>query len=226
MKKWTTLLLTAALVCTLSACGGGRDRARDEEPSEQGEETGKEMDEAEEEEANQNQDVQMPDNSGAQVSLPMPSVTYKVAGKNIYVDVPYWQEIEKGYTRLFTLHGERYVAVSTDKNNTAASLEEAHNLAFEKFKGNIQTESYVNFLNIEEESTETINGIEVYKYEGTVNCGHDTVYDAYVIGYSFIMDGIPCNITGSVIDQAQDAEMIDEMRLTVEAMIQTVRSEQ
>ena len=42
MKKWTTLLLTAALVCTLSACGGGRDRARDEEPSEQGEETGKE----------------------------------------------------------------------------------------------------------------------------------------------------------------------------------------
>lgn len=44
--------------------------------------------------------------------------------------------------------------------------------------------------------------------------------------YSFIMNGIPCNVIGSVIDKSQSPEMIAEMKATVEAMIKTVRSEQ
>ena len=92
-------------------------------------------------------------------------------------------------------------------------------------KKNIQNYSYVNSLTVKNDSTETVNGVEVYKYEGTVNCGKDTIYDAYVIGYSFIMDGVPCTITGSVIDQAQSQDMIDEIKATVEAMIKTLRSE-
>lgn len=153
------------------------------------------------------------------------SYTYKVSGKNIYVDAPNWQEINKGFTQLYILHGQKYVAVTAEKNNSTTDLNEAHQFAFEKFKQNIQNYSYVNSLNVTKNSKETVNGVEVYKYEGTLNCGKDTVYDAYVIGYSFIMDGVPCNITGSVIDQEQPDEMIKEVKLIVESMIKTLRSE-
>lgn len=158
------------------------------------------------------------------VSVDLP-LTHKVSGKNIYVDAPNWQEIDKGFTKLYILHGEKYVAITAEKNNTATDLTKAHDYAFEKFKQNIQNYSYVNSLNVTKDSEETINGIEVYKYEGTLNCGKDTVYNAYVIGYSFIMDGVPCTITGSVINQEQKDEMIKEVKSTVESMIKTLRSE-
>lgn len=158
----------------------------------------------------------------AKVDLPL---THKVSGKNIYVDAPNWQEIDKGFTKLYILHGEKYVAITAEKNNTTTDLDKAHEYAFAKFKQNIQNYSYVNSLNVTKNSKETVNGVEVYKYEGTLNCGKDTVYDAYVIGYSFIMDGVPCTITGSVVDKTQPDEMIKEVKSTVEAMIKTLRTE-
>lgn len=150
---------------------------------------------------------------------------HKVPGKNIYIDVPNYQEIERGYTRLFIVHDQKYVAVTANKKGDASSLTAAHASAFDKFKQSIQDDSYVNSLNITKESTETINGIEFYKYEGTLNCGHDTIYDAYTAGFSFVLDGVACNVTGSVVDQEQPEEMIEEIRSVVEAMIPTVRSE-
>lgn len=153
------------------------------------------------------------------------SSSYKVPGKNIVVNAPDYQAIENGFTKLYILNGERYVAVTADVNTKVNSTKEAHDAAFAFFKNAIQNYSYVNSLNIKKDSTETINGIEVYKYEGTLNCGHDTIYDAYVIGYSFIMDNTPCTITGSVINQSQPQEQIDEIKDIVEAMIQSLRSE-
>lgn len=169
---------------------------------------------------NQTEENKKPQES-VNVDLPL---TYKVSGKNIYVNAPNWQEIDKGFTKLYILHGQRYIAVTAEKSNTTTDLSQAHQYAFEKFKQNIQNYSYVNTLNVNKDSKETINGIEVYKYEGTVNCGRDTVYDAYVIGYSFIMDGVPCTITGSVIDENQPGEMIEEVKSIVESMIKTVRN--
>lgn len=171
------------------------------------------------------------------------SNSYKVPGKKIVINVPNWQEMEKGFTELYILHGLKYVAVTAETTSVVTTVEEAHTKAFEKFKQNIQNYSYVNSLTVKTSSKETINGIEVYKYEGTLNCAldysnRDNSYDAYVIGYSFIMDGVPCNITGSVI--AEDGkiyqkngeqvtvnyeEEVSEMKSTVEAMIKTLRSE-
>lgn len=151
------------------------------------------------------------------------SDSYKVPGKNIVIDVPDYQPMEKGFTKLYILHGVKYVAVTANKNETETKLMKAHEVAFEKFKENIQNYSYVNSISIKNEKKENVNGVEVYRYEGTLNCGRDTVYDAYVVGYSFIMDGVPCTITGSVIEQSQSEEMISEIRDTVDAMIKTLR---
>ena len=156
--------------------------------------------------------------------------TFKVPGKSIFVDVPNYQEIDKGFTKLFILNGERYVAITYDKNSNASSVEEAHSLTYEIFKDNIQNYSYVNSLEIKKDSTETINGIQLYKFVGNFNCAldysnRDNAYDAFAIGYSFIMDGIPCSIIGSVINQGQSEKDISEVTELVEAMIKTLRSE-
>lgn len=170
------------------------------------------------------------ENSNSTVDDSLLSYTFKVPGKSIFVDVPNYQEIDKGFTKLFILNGERYIAITYDKNSSASSLEEAHNLAFGIFKDNIQNYSYVNSLTTTSESNETINGIQVYKYVGKLNCAldfsnRDNSYDAYAIGYSFIMDGIPCSIIGSVINQNQVDKDINEVTNIVEAMIKTLRSE-
>lgn len=156
--------------------------------------------------------------------------TYKVPGKSIYIDVPNYQEMEKGYTELFIVHGEKYVAITANKGGDVASLNAAHEGAIDKFITNIQNYSYVNKLNSKTTSTETINGIEVLKYEGTLECAldynnRDNSYEAYAIGYSFVLDEVPCTIIGSVINESQDKELINEIKTNVEAMIQTLRSE-
>ena len=49
-------------------------------------------------------------------------------------------------------------------------------------------------------------------------------YELYTIGYSFVMDGIPCSIEGTVLDESQPENMINQVKDTVNAMAQTVRN--
>lgn len=218
MKKVIMLLLAFVMVFTFTSCGEEKVENKPNgntstvEPSTSSEQT------------------QTENTSSNNEGKNLLTNSYKVPGKNIVVDVPNYQEMEKGFTQLYILHGERYVAVTAHKNASVTSVGEAHDSAFEKFKENIQNYSYVNSLNISNEKTETVNGVEVYRYEGTVSCALDVndranAYDAYVIGYSFIMDNVPCTITGSVINQSQDSAQIEEIKSVVEQMIKTLRSE-
>ena len=214
MKKLHAILLVVLMMFVLVACGGNTDENTDTNVDNK-------ISNVNDTSTNDNNE-ELDSDDEAKITF---SNSYKVPGKNIVIDVPDYQEMEKGFSQLYILNGEKYVAVTAAKNSSATDLTTAHNDAFEKFKENIQNYSYVNSLNVKEEKTETINGVEVYRYEGTMNCGKDTVYDAYAVGYSFIMDGVPCTITGSVINQEQSQEMIDEIRDTVDAMIKTLRSE-
>lgn len=212
MKRLLSLIIAMFMMLTMVACGNQSDEGG-ETPN---------VDNSQTQSQTENDTTKDEPSNDNKVTL---AYAYKVSGKNIVVDVPNYQEINKGFTQLYIMHGQKYVAITAAKNSSATDLNTAHDDAFAKFKENIQNFSYVNSLTVKNDSTETVNGVEVYKYEGTVNCGKDTIYDAYVIGYSFIMDGVPCTITGSVIDQAQSQDMIDEIKATVEAMIKTLRSE-
>lgn len=212
MKKLLCLITVIFLLLSMTACGN----------STQEENNNPSVNNSQSQTTNSEETNNEKDDDSNKITF---TYSYKVPGKNIVIDVPNYQEMEKGFTQLYILHGEKYVAVTAAKNSTATELSVAHEDAFEKFKENIQNYSYVNSLTVTQDATETINGIEVYKYEGTMNCGKDTIYDAYVIGYSFVMDGVPCTVTGSVINQEQPADMIAEMKATVEAMIKTLRSE-
>ena len=47
---------------------------------------------------------------------------------------------------------------------------------------------------------------------------------AYVVGYTFIIDKIPCNITGVVTEKEQNEESIQEIKSLVDEMARTVRN--
>lgn len=207
MKKISIIVLTLSLIMCLASCGNKENRKNDNNLTILTTQSG----------------VRTNPNSNDNTLIEL-SNSYKVPGKEIVVNVPNYQEIEKGFTQLYILHGEQYVAITAEKNTRVSNLDEAHEVAFNKFKDNIQNYSYVNSIKIKESKNRVINNIDTYRYEGILNCGHDTLYDAYVIGYSFIMDDVPCTIIGSVINQEQSQPQIDEIRDIIEAMINSLRS--
>ena len=53
---------------------------------------------------------QVKDNTNNNTDSSLLSGTYKVPLKNIYVDVPNYQEIEQAFTEFFIVHYSKYVA--------------------------------------------------------------------------------------------------------------------
>lgn len=225
MKRLAAIILAGVMLLGLTACedgdkksgnGAGEPTEVDVKITDKAAETTKEAEETEVAEDNE-------------LFREWP---HRIAGKSaegIFIDVPYWHEIEKGYTFLFILSGVEYVAVSwtpdyRDDDSIISSLSTVHEKTFEKFKAGIQNHSNVNSLTVTTESTETINGMEVYRYEGILNTDDSKIQEVYAVGYSFVFEGMPINVIGSVIDPEQDQEMIDELRTIVDAMIPTIRT--
>lgn len=212
MKKTLTILIALTMLLSVSACGNSESQ----KPTDS---------------AISSSQVSQTEGSSetvAQSSSTKLSGTYNVPLKAIYVDVPNYQEIEEGYTELFIIHDSRYVAVTADRrNDTAKSAKEAHDPAFLKLKQNMQNyEGGINDITITKDEETTINGIDMYLFEGTINYGTDTKFDGYAKGCAFVLDGIPCEIVGSVIDKSQSQDLIDEISEIVDEMTQTVRSEE
>ena len=214
MKRIICLLLTVLMTLLLAACGESGDPTQAHPDATQSGQKPVSTERTTEEA------IGRPSGNAELVNV------YEVAGKEIYINVPNWQKIDQGYTKIFIINGQKYVAVTCEMDSEGTAFEDAHDVAFAEFKHCIQNYSYVNSLTAEKEEDLTVNGIKVRRFEGKLNCGHDTVYDAYAVGYSFIMDGVACNVTGSVIDQDQPQAEIDAMRELVDAMIQTLRSQE
>jgi hypothetical protein len=216
MKRMFMIVLCLSMLVSLCSCGNTEETKKTEPKSAGSPTTAQAQEDTNAKQTETNE-------SESKVEL---ADTRKIPLMNIYYDYPNWHFMGKANTDLYILSGIRYVSFTVnDDDMNISTLEEAHQMAFEDFIVDIQNQSFVNSLSVVTDSTETINGIDVYKFEGTLNCGHDTVYDAFVIGYSFYMDGYPCMILGSVIDQEQPAEMITDIRDTVEAMMLSVRNE-
>lgn len=151
--------------------------------------------------------------------------THKVPGKKIVIDAPNYQNIELGYTELYIIHESKYVSFTFSDAEDDMDLKDAHRIAYDKFLQNMDNYSFGE-LTISKEEYVTINGVDMYRYEGTIKEGYgDNQYDCYALGYSFIMDGVPCTVGGAVLEEAQSDEVIKEIHDTVEAMIRTLRTE-
>ncbi len=152
------------------------------------------------------------------------SKIYKVPQKMIYINVPKsFEETKEGYSQIYFVKSKKYIAVTTEMSIEATELLKAQDIVFSKLKNNVKEFTYINNLKIEQEKTEKINEIEMYRYEGTLECGRTVKFNTYVVGYTFIIDKIPCNITGVVMEEAQREETIKEIRALVDEMATTVR---
>lgn len=151
--------------------------------------------------------------------------THKVPGNNIVIDAPNYQNIELGYTELYIIHENKYVSITAGIPEDEMDLLKAHELAYNEFMLNMSNYNFGE-LAVTNEEYVTINGIDMYRYEGTISVRNETEsHDGYALGYSFIMDGVPCTVGGAVLEEAQSEETIKEIHDTVEAMILTLRSE-
>lgn len=150
---------------------------------------------------------------------------YNVPAINIYMNVPDYQKIESNRSQLFVIGRQINIAVTANWKIQGTTVEQAHADIFKDYVRNLQNYAHIDELKIEKDSKLTINGIEMYKFEGKLACHAETGnYELYTIGYSFVMDGIPCSIEGTVLDESQPENMINQVKDTVNAMAQTVRN--
>lgn len=150
---------------------------------------------------------------------------YNIPTRNIYMNVPDYQRIESNRSQLFVIGRQINIAVTANWRIQGTTVEQAQEDIFRDYKENLHTWAPIDELKIEQDSKVTINGTEMYKFEGKLAChGEAGNYELYTIGYSFVMDGIPCSIEGTVLDKSQPQDMIDNVRDTINAMAQTVRN--
>lgn len=150
---------------------------------------------------------------------------YNVPTYNIYMNVPDYQKIESNRSQLFVIGRQINIAVTANWKIQGTTVEQAHADIFKDYVRNLQNYAHIDELKIEKDSKLTINGIEMYKFEGKLACHAETGnYELYTIGYSFVMDGIPCSIEGTVLDESQREDMINQVKDTVNAIAQTVRN--
>jgi hypothetical protein len=150
---------------------------------------------------------------------------YNIPTRNIYMNVPDYQRIESNRSQLFVIGRQINIAVTANWRIQGTTVEQAQEDIFRDYKENLHAWAPIDELKIEQDSKVTINGTEMYKFEGKLAChGEAGNYELYTIGYSFVMDGIPCSIEGTVLDKSQPQDMIDNVRDTINAMAQTVRN--
>ena len=150
---------------------------------------------------------------------------YNVPTYNIYMNVPNYQEIEIARSEFFVICRDINIVVTPNWKIQGTTVEQAHKDIFQDYKKNMQNYATIDELKVEKDSKLTINGIEMYKFEGKLACHAETGnYELYTIGYSFVMDGIPCSIEGTVLNKSQPEDMINQVRDTVNAIAQTVRN--
>lgn len=150
---------------------------------------------------------------------------YQVLTHDIYIRVPNWNPREKGFTQMFFSYKEDIIIdVEALLGVKGSTLEQAQKEVVNDYIGAMENYAKIDNLSIEKDEYVTINGIDMYKFEGKLNCHGETgKYDLYTIGYTFIMDGMPCCVQGTVYNKDQPEEMINTTRDTVNAMIKTLR---
>lgn len=151
--------------------------------------------------------------------------TYQVPFNEIYIDVPPYVLLEEGYSNIYWDNDVKYAAFTCLYHETAADLQDSYEQNCTEFLFNIHDDHCVNEIDKVTKEEVTVNGIDTIRLQGTANCGRETLYDAYIYGYAFIINEHPCSIIGVVKDVSQPQQEIDSVTELVDAMMATVRNE-
>ena len=211
MKRISTLALLVVFMISILLCSCGKN-----EPSNSNQSNNNSLTESTGE----------PSDSHTSVDDNVLTSTYKVPLKNIYIDVPDYHFISDGYTVIYLEDGVKYFAISYDTSLSSSNLKKTFETIFSGFKADMGGYHHINELNNVEEQTVSINGIDFLKCKGSINCGENPTYDAYMISYTFALDNTSCTVFGVVMDEAQKEPEISDVNTIVEEMVKTVRDYQ
>ena len=221
MKKLVKMFMVLFLLCNITGCGDSENENLSNNDNN-----------IVQNDSNQNSSTDVDTDKDSVEKNDMLKRTYDVPGKSIYIDTPNWPGRTLGYT-WYNHIDDYFVAFVSQKRSDASDLETAHADAIEWFHGDVEDEVTSNQLNVTKDSYTTINGIDMYQYEGTLRCSTDNFdlenpekqREIYAKGYSFIMDGVPCTVIGGVLSDEQAKSNIDDISEIIDAMIKTLRSE-
>lgn len=219
MKKKIIVLLTGILLSALVACGTGGDKTADPTKEVNTRET---TEPAEKVEQSSNERMNEEDS----VELPLTAMFPMI---ELFIDGPNYQFIEKGATNLYNVGGICFIALTSKRDVEADKPSEVLDVYFENFKFAVRTNCNGYDLmkfNIKESKEMEINGINFWRFQGDI-LANNTVNDKslYTVGYTFIKDNTPFQITGVVVSEEQDQKDIDEITKYVDAMVKTIRDE-
>lgn len=216
MKKSICIFLSA-LLCLLCCVGCGK--TDNMEPETNGS-------------ANTSAPLQIESDTKKQekVNLDFDTETYNVPLSKIYIELPAppYHLVEMGYTKAAFIYGEQCISITGNKSSQATTLEQAQDDNIKKYAGGVDNQMHIDSLTVSEDEYITINGIEMYRFEGEFNCTRTAgPYTQYAVGYTFIMDGVPCSLIGTVMNrfEEQPDSVKKDVEEKVDALIQTLRSE-
>ena len=89
------------------------------------------------------------------------------------MNVPDYQKIESNRSQLFVIGRQINIAVTANWKIQGTTVEQAHADIFKDYVRNLQNYAHIDELKIEKDSKLTINGIEMYKFEGKLACHAD-----------------------------------------------------
>ena len=216
MKKIGIILAASILVFSLTACGKG------------GEKTSEPINNVSIEDKNEPVKTQQKQNDtkkdGGSVELP---ITTNFPMFRLYIDGPNYHYIQNGATNLFNVGGIRFIALTSAKNVEADKPSEILDAYFKDFKTGVSVNCRgykPEKFNIKESKEIEINGINFWRFEGELIAKTPSLETSfYTVGYTFIWDGHPFQITGVVVSEGQEKEHIDEITRYVDEMVKTIR---
>lgn len=214
MKKFISILLTLSLIIAFAGCSNSNSN-NDVQNNDSGNSVNTDA-------ATENNGSDLGDIFNTSKVL---VGTKKVPLKNIYFDTPEMHYIESGYVNIYLDNYDKYVTfVRNEDCEVPATAKGAFDCTFQIFINGVSNcDSLYELGEITEKNT-TINGIDVYAFEGEISTDDD-LYE-YIKGYTFIFEGLPCAIYGVVMDENQPQEDIDYISEVVDEMMKSVRNAQ
>ena len=135
MKKFTVIGLCVFMAVSLAACGKNVEN-NDKNNTTVTETNVQDKNNTKKEEASQ-----------TMVNL---TKVYRVpVNKKIYVNVPDYQEIESGFTKLYVIGRQINIAITADDTIKETALEQAHESIFKVYAENMHAEAVIDELKVE-----------------------------------------------------------------------------
>ncbi|MEN2774830.1 hypothetical protein ABCY62_07235 [Acetivibrio clariflavus] len=218
MKEIGIILAASILVFSLTACGKGGEKTPEPTNNVNIEDKNEHV---KTQQKQSNNDTKK-DNSSVELTL-----TAKFPMFLLYIDGPNYHFIENGGTNLFNVGGNRFIALTSSKYVKADKPSEILDAYFNEFKTGVSANCRgykPEKFDIKESKEIEINGINFWRFEGELIAKTPSLETSfYTVGYTFIWDGHPFQITGVVVSEGQEKEHIDEITRYVDEMVKTIR---